>query len=68
MSKDFQKNSEKLETMMINQNFWMCSKKCVGMFVVAGIVLIILWNLLSSGGGSSSSGAATQGAAKEEVA
>ena len=52
MSKDFQKNSEKLETMMINQNFWMCSKKCVAMFVAGGIVLIILWNIITSGGSS----------------
>ena len=52
LSKDFQKNSEKLESIMINQNFWACSRKCVAMFVAGGIVLIILWNVITSGGSS----------------
>ena len=63
MSKDFQKNSEKLETMMINQNFWMCSRKCIAMFVVLGLLLIIIWNLIGSG--SSSSETETSGSTTE---
>lgn len=61
MSKDFQKNSEKLETMMINQNFWMCSKKCIAMFVAGGILLIIIWNLIDFGGSDEEESGTTGG-------
>jgi hypothetical protein len=43
LSKDFQKNSETLETMMESQSFWMCSRKCLMIFGGVFGFLFLLW-------------------------
>ena len=42
LSQDFKKNSETMEKMMENQNFWMCSRKCLIIFGGAAVALTIL--------------------------
>ena len=43
LAKDFQKNSETLETTMKNQSFWMCSPKCLALFGGLALIILIIW-------------------------
>jgi hypothetical protein len=43
LANDFRKNSESLEKVMENQNFWMCSRKCLMIFGSLAGLGILIW-------------------------
>jgi hypothetical protein len=45
LAQDFKKNSETLEKVMENQNFWMCSRKCLMIFGGLGGAVFLIWLL-----------------------
>ncbi len=45
LAQDFKKNSETLEKVMENQNFWLCSRKCLLIFGSIGGLLFLIWLL-----------------------
>jgi GTPase involved in cell partitioning and DNA repair len=46
LANDFKKNSETLEKTMENQNFWMCSRKCLMIFGGIGGLAVLIWILI----------------------
>lgn len=55
-SKEYEKGSKKLENIMKTQEFWMCSRRCLLMFLGLGLFLaIIIIIIVSVSGGSDDS-------------
>jgi hypothetical protein len=46
LAQDFKKNSETLEKVMENQNFWLCSRKCLMIFGAIGGALFLLYLII----------------------
>jgi len=54
-AKDYEKGSKTLENIMKRQEFWMCSRRCILMFLAIGIVIAIIAIIISTTGSSDSS-------------
>ena len=54
-AKDYEKGSKTLENIMKRQEFWMCSRRCILMFLCLGLIIGIIIIVISSAGGSDDS-------------
>ena len=52
-AQEVEKGSKKLENIMKSQEFWMCSKRCILMFLGLGLVLAIIVAIIASVSGGS---------------
>ena len=53
-SQEIEKGSKKLENIMKSQEFWLCSRRCILMFLAIGIVLTIIIGIIVAATGGSS--------------